>query len=285
MNGSVTRLYNERDSLNLIHALDNENSPELWEANIVKASLDTIWDSLRKVQERFFLEEELKELIGSSTFNEGKNVLVIDCGPGKNNCELSPFFPKKQFHAQTFTVDYFKSIRDRRFISKLNTIGTNFLKEEGSKYDYIILKFVLQHMSDPRPFFELLAEKLSLQAEVLVIESADKLFYFTPAIPEMEKLFGKFGFLQSGKGGNRKNFDLKKYGAKEVVSSENRPVSFFHQRKKRHFVSAIMLMAAILEKHLGGKTNYQGLGDDLLNWYNNPQASGQLALNTIRLKF
>ena len=129
------------------------------------------WDLLLASQVSIFLDSELAFLNSLPQWQSARNVADVGCGNGNYIAKLAEKFPGKRFTGIEPSPGLLARARIRHADSRVRFLGgameTLHLDEP---FDFVVLRFVVQHLTNPEAFFESVRRACHSTTVVLIIE-------------------------------------------------------------------------------------------------------------------
>ncbi len=157
-------------------------------SNIEKEELVSIWSKILSIQTRFFGSEEVKVLSVWGFGDTEKGVLDVGCGTGDYGLFLAKQFPHTQFYGierndkfiEEFNCKNEELCASNYSIAKCDIDSDIFPQEMTNKFDQVILRLVLQHISNPISILQYLYQELPRNGRIYVVEEDDGFFKIHP---------------------------------------------------------------------------------------------------------
>ena len=147
------------------------------------------WNSLLEMQVATFFPYELQCLLNSPGWLAAARVLDAGCGNGYFLGYLRRFFPEKTYAGIDLSSELVQAARHN---SSLNNVELNicdfFDFQPQEKFDTVIMRLIVQHMSGFQQIFDQLRQILRPNGRLFIIEPDPALFLNHPGIPKFDAL-------------------------------------------------------------------------------------------------
>lgn len=274
---STSRCRLEFESLLTIHRLRTAAADVV--ATLANATENDLYRATLKVQEELNIGETVRYLIGQPKWSAAKSVLDLGCGPGDLLNHLAPYFPDKRFMGVDSNADFVAIARNQtqRLQNCSFCQGDAYTFADG-RYDFVILKAVLQHLKEPNRFMKHLPELLDKEAVVLFIDTTRENFIVAePPITAFNRLYAQLETIQKQHSGSRDCMDelleqLDAYGFRLLEAhTPSVPVPTTENRLKA--VRYLLLASATVKKMMPPlELELRDLTADLVAWHDAPDA-------------
>ena len=159
-----------------------------------------IWDSMQRLQTDFCVNQELSAYYLSPQWLNAQTVLDLGTGNGYYLNKIVSQFPNKHYLGVDSSAEFIDvAIKD--FVIENVAFKHADLIEETGRYDFIIMRLLLQHLSDIPSTFEHLAR--ITDGSVLVIDAYDPFRYFSPPLPQFMAFFQAYTNHEASQGRRR----------------------------------------------------------------------------------
>lgn len=258
--------------------------------NLLAVKLPTVpelWDSLAEVQYHLCKFTELPYFCQEPAFLEARDTLEIGFGNEALVGGLGAHFPGKNivglalpthlaFSGQIKTKEILKMIDDR------------LKKQKTKKFDYIILRVILQKVSQMGLFINSVVERLKPDGRLLIIDAADELLEWVPAIPTFDKVVAELTKSVEDRGGSR-TAAIKAYRKASIYGlqperKETVPVQTYDQVGLRNFYIFFMVLSEIVSRGMNAPIDQFQLIKDLNHWIQSPTARAQIGIHFVQLQ-
>jgi 2-polyprenyl-3-methyl-5-hydroxy-6-metoxy-1,4-benzoquinol methylase len=153
----------------------------------------TTWDDLLTHQVSIFFKRESEFLAHLPEWSEAKTVLDIGCGNGAYLARLCETFPNKNYIGIDISNSLIKIARQRHGYGNLSfrtfDIQENVWPEAT---DILLLRFVCQHLANPKQFFRKLRRNSVGVSHIIVAEPCLSDSYVVPELPELSNLIKRY---------------------------------------------------------------------------------------------
>jgi hypothetical protein len=247
------------------------------------ATSDSIWEALLAVQYSLSKPAELSYLYTDPDFQRARDVLEIGFGRQRIVGGLHSYFGDKQFREVALSTDLILGGKQktRTFLEAIAA------QAGGRKFDYLVLRAVLQKVSQLGLFIETVAQYLKPSGRLLIIDAWDSLIGWTPQVAALEKMFARLREEQSRSGVGRtasekvhRRASLYRLRPQRV---DKRAVSSHGEADLRNFYVYFLLLSEAIGRAYGRGSDPTDLLQDLDRWILDPSASCQFGLHFVQL--
>jgi SAM-dependent methyltransferase len=169
---------------------------ELLEAEAVDAKFNTadagvaaIWDTLQRRQVDFAIGKELAAYREGARWRRARTVLDVGTGNGYYLRRIAALFPEKSYCG----IDTSRELVEIAAAEAAGTPNLEFrchdVADEPGRYDFAIMRLLLQHLSDPQTMLEQVGLATAPGGAALVIDCWDAARTFAPDVPAFRGLF------------------------------------------------------------------------------------------------
>jgi SAM-dependent methyltransferase len=178
-----------------------------------KAALSQ-WDDVLGLQVDLFLAHELGFLQQFAPWRSARSVLDVGCGNGYYLAKLAPFFPDKSYTGLDVSEELIALARRFRGRPGLRfTAGDFFRFEPEHRVDLVLMRFLVQHLTDFDAVLAKARDTLVPEGTLLIIEPELNRSANAPATPLFEALLENFERARVGQGTMRASLDtMADYG-------------------------------------------------------------------------
>lgn len=160
------------------------------------STIADVWDRLLASQVNVFLDAELAYLNGNPSWRTAKTVLDVGCGNGDYVASLAENFPEKQFTGIEPSPDLLVRARTRHGGSGVRfSGGTLEVSNTSEVFDFVVLRFVVQHLTNPEAFFEAVRRVCHLKSVVMIVEPCVERSVAVPALIRFNELVQSYEML------------------------------------------------------------------------------------------
>lgn len=264
--------------------------PSEWLERIKSAPLGQVWETLLNVQSRFILNEDLKFFFNDRDWLNAETVLDLGCGPGDLIALLNNYFPKKIYTGVDLSDRYVRTATLRFSDDKNISVLLKDIHEYSPerKFDYIILRLVIQHLPDPGNILMRLGTLLSPNGRILIMDSIDSLKLTIPSVPTLVDMYRQLQALQHGSLGSRNALlDIEANPGKhgfEVVISDKGASPAIRIEDQKLLMEQYLLASEVVKRRFGVVIDQTKLLHDLFAWVNHPYSYAQVALARLLIK-
>jgi len=177
------------------------------------------WDDVLGLQVDLFLAHELGFLQQFAQWRNARSILDVGCGNGYYLSRLAPFFPEKSYTGLDISAELIGLARGFRGRPGLSFAAGDFFRiEPRQKVDLVLMRFLVQHLTDFDAVLARSRENLSPGGTLLSIEPELNRSANAPATPLFEELLRTFERARVGQGTMRASLDaMADYGRSHAV--------------------------------------------------------------------
>lgn len=158
----------------------------------------------------------------------------------------------------------------------------------SQKFDFIVLRLVIQHLNDLPGLFGKLRELLAPKGRILFIDSVDSMKLMSPRVLELEEMYSQLSALQKGKLGSRKAIEALDRVAEEngftVDVVDKTPSAAISNEEKRRLLEMFVLGSEIVRRKFGVSIDQMKLLLQLIAWMGTEGSYGQVGLHRLVLR-
>jgi trans-aconitate methyltransferase len=163
------------------------------------------WDALLTGQVDIYFDSEAKYLSGLQEWQNAQTILDIGCGNGNFLGRLRETFPEKKYIGIDVSTSLIEIAEQRHRQPNLSFKSFDIQAETWpTPADVLLLRFVCQHLANPRKFFEALHRSCKGAPYVVVAEPSFVHSRVFPEIPELFDLISQYDQL-CGRLGNARS--------------------------------------------------------------------------------
>ena len=160
------------------------------------STIADVWDRLLASQVNVFSDAELAYLNGHPSWRTAKTVLDVGCGNGDYVARLAENFPEKQFTGIEPSPGLLVRARSRHAGSGVHFSGGTLEQSNTSEvFDFVVLRFVVQHLTNPEAFFEAIRRVCDLKSVVMIVEPCVERSVAVPALVRFNELVQSYEML------------------------------------------------------------------------------------------
>lgn len=238
-----------------------------------RVSKMNLYMTLLQVQNDLHISENIRYLGSIPQWSNAREILDLGCGPGDLIGGLACNFADKRYTG----VD-----KNRKFISQARKklkassncifFHANLNKFEKGRFDFVILRAVLQHLPDPGRFMRRLPILLNESAPVLFFETTRENFVDAdPPIPAFNEFYDQMEKVQKKHTGSRDCIaelegDLDQYGFR-LLALDTPSLIFSSPEHREKIVRYLMLTCSVCKRLMHMPLDLNRLLGDLLCWY------------------
>lgn len=251
-------------------------------AKVVKdfkeASTEHLYDHVLNIQTQVTSRNDFLFFSGQSAWDKAKSVVDLGCAGGHYLNFLSQFFPQKQFVGVDIDEGFIELARER-FSKRGTFICTDACDFNISKFNYVIVRAVLQHLTDEQ--YSTLVQSLEKWIKPSTrIAFFDHNPHFTPAydppIPAIAHIHRMIAKWQKKKGGDRSRLEnfIKSCANSgfEIEMHEKPRYDCKNEFDKDLFARYELAKAAIISKRFDIKIDLSRVAKDISDWLNTPHS-------------
>ncbi len=248
------------------------------------------WDSLLDAQTNLLLPFELQFFHASKDWARAQNVLDAGCGNGFYLTELRNFFPEKNFTGIDISHDLV-SIAINNYPDKAITFEeADFFKHEPSqKYDTILMRLIVQHMTCLDEIFDHAAKIMQPNGSLIIIEPEPRQLLNIPPTPIFLELINEIPKAAAKQNKNRSSLDQLGNNLKEIVGwniaeDELIKVPQIGPFANSNLMQMYLLWIDIFDNAKAFPFDYDKARDELEVWSQLETAYSQIALRIFQMK-
>lgn len=166
----------------------NSNNPLFMSS---KQVLLQIWDTMQRLQTDFCLVQELTAFYTSNQWLNAQNVLDIGTGNGYYLTKIANYFPDKTYLGIDNSHEFIDIAMKTKTSNQIQYKQGNAFEVEGS-YDYVIMRLLLQHLSDIPALLDHIAKITKPGSSALIIDAYNSTRLFQPPLPIFCDFFTAF---------------------------------------------------------------------------------------------
>ncbi|MFA6091448.1 MAG: methyltransferase domain-containing protein [Elusimicrobiota bacterium] len=253
--------------------------------DLEKADVRRMMDELLRIQARVTFAEDLKYLLEEPAWNSSTEILELGCGPGHFLANLARYFPQKRFlgvDADKGFVDSARKYYGAELSNASFDVQDLYAWRTERKFDYILLRFVAQHLPDHAALLERLKELLRPDGRVLVVDSADQYAYkFVPRVPALENVFTQMA--SSAKNDREAASHLMALKLMKTLGYQKMLVSSMGEERTHLFMNWFMLIAAVVRRDFGVEVDLGQLSLEFHKWKEGKHSYGHWSLEYLLL--
>jgi SAM-dependent methyltransferase len=273
------------DSLLTLHNLKS-SAPET-AAALEAAAQDDLYAATLRLQNELNSGETLRYLGANSRWTAAQTVLDLGCGTGDLVADLAVHFPDKHYTGVDINADFVLQAGSRtRELGHCEFFQGDLYDFAAGRYDFVILRAVLQHLQDPDRFMKHLPALLRENAAVLFLETTRENFIEAePPIAAFDRFYEQLEAVQREHTGSRDCIAellalLPSYPFRLLESHTPRnPVTTEADRLKT--VRYLALACATVRKMMPVRIRMEELFADLAAWHDAPRP--RLSIKSRRL--
>jgi 2-polyprenyl-3-methyl-5-hydroxy-6-metoxy-1,4-benzoquinol methylase len=181
---------------------ERSNSPADPFFETKKPAILEIWSEMQQLQSDFCLPQEMSFYFTSPQWHAATRVLDLGTGNGYYLKKVAAHFPEKIYHGVDSSSELIAIAGKDMTISNV-TFAHRDLFDESQTHDFVIMRLLLQHLSDVPTALDHVAGLTNPGGSALIIDAHDPLRFFYPALPEFMQFFTTYAEHEQKAGRNR----------------------------------------------------------------------------------
>lgn len=266
--------------------LQNVDAP----AKIAEESKETtaIWNDLNRLQTDFCMPQELSVYYNSLHWINSTTVLDIGTGNGYYLDKLADRFPEKTFLGIDNAPDLVK-LAKKNTTSKNITFGVEDLDSMSGTYNFVIMRLLLQHLSDPLKAMKKVYAVTRPNSCCLIIDAFDELRLFHPPFSGFVEFFQQFISATAGQGLDRNIVEhmipeLERGGKWTILNNLTLTIPSSWPGNLELFYKTYTRVIDLIETKKLFEWDFDGLRDSWKRWSENKNAYAQVGLRILLLQ-
>jgi hypothetical protein len=248
------------------------------------AAPEVLWKALLDVQFRLCKASELPALARDERFNRARHVLEIGYGDGGLVGGLAPYFPEKPFVSCGLPTRWILGNRQKTK-TYLARIGEELSAIPRKRFDFLILRVVVQKVSQLGLFVDTIKDYLTERGALLIIDASDRLLGWKPAIPALDELMGRLRVEQAKTGAGRTAAEKVHRRASlfdcRPVRNEDLPIVGRTEAERRDFYAYFLMLSEVMVRAYGPILDQIALVRDLDRWIAEPNGHAQFGISWV----
>jgi len=179
-----------------MNGVDN-NKTDIGSEDILNTSNRQVmssWDRLLEIQVDLFLPFEINYYLSNNAWTGAKRILDAGCGNGSYLSRLHSFFPDKSYTGIDLSPEMIEVAKSRYGDASFTFEQADFLQYQNSKkFDIVLMRLIVQHMSGFGEILKNAAKLLSPQGSLIIIEPDIEGFLNVPDTPLFGRLLKEYG--------------------------------------------------------------------------------------------
>lgn len=257
-------------------SLNNKASRIALVKHLEQVAIESIYDYVLDLQTQATSRDDFLFFSNQSAWNKVKSIADLGCGAGHYLNFLSSFFPKKKFVG----VDINKGFIDRakkRFQKAGTFICDNICFFNISKFDYVIVRATLQHLTDDQyfTFIRSLERWINPTTRIAFFDhDPDLKIIYHPAVPSIVQMHRILVKAQKKKGGDRfrlQHFiDNCSHFGFEIELLEKPRYACINNFDKNIFAHYELAKASLISKMFNIKIDLTTMAQEIAAWLKTP---------------
>jgi len=159
-----------------------------------------IWDTMQRLQTDLCIHQELAAYYSSAAWLNARSVLDLGTGNGYYLRKIATNFPEKHYLGCDSSAEFIEVARRECDLPNLEFRHTGLFEITG-RYDFVIMRLLLQHLPDVPVVLEHLARLTD--GAVLIIDAYDPVRFYEPPLPRFMKFFQTYADNEARNGRER----------------------------------------------------------------------------------
>lgn len=164
--------------------------------------LAEMWDAIQRYQVDFAIHQELTAYFTSREWERARTVMDLGTGNGHYLMKIARSFPDKQYHGTDKSSELIAIAKKKGSAHGIRFSSGDLFDAVGS-YDFIIMRLLLQHLSDIDALLDKAASITNPGGSAFVMDAHDPLRMYRPEVPEFRGFFEAYTKQQRQRGLDR----------------------------------------------------------------------------------
>jgi SAM-dependent methyltransferase len=250
-------------------------------------TVDQIWSRLHRTQTDFCFAQELSLYFTSKHWLEAERFIDVGTGNGYYLHRLAETFPEKDYYGVDIN-SVFIDVAKRSFGAENLQFECADLYDLEGQYEFLLMRLVMQHLTEPEKALKKIAELLCPGGMALVIDAVDAVRYYHPEPTEYVRFFNTYAAVQRQRGKDRDIAGkipelVRQNPLLTCVSCETFLIPSTIPGNLALFEETYYLVIQLLEKSGSLSYDYEAVKRSWRNWCEQPRKYMQVGIRCVRL--
>lgn len=247
-------------------------------AALETATENDLYGATLRLQNELNIDATVRYLGSNAQWPAAKTILDLGCGPGDLIAHLAVHFPDKRYSGVDINAHFVSQAKNlTRELNNCEFFQGDLYDFAEGRYDFVILRAVMQHLEEPDRFMKHLPDLLYGSAAVLLLETTRENFIEAdPPIAAFDRFYAQLEAVQKKHTGSRdciaellERLALYKFKLLESHTPLNRITTAVNRLKA---VQYLILACAVVKKMMPMSLQMSELFADLVAWHDAPHS-------------